>query len=164
MEKVDYIHLNTDEINSSCYKTIMICSFNLGKDLIIFSSDNSMKDYCEAEKFQKGREEYNLILQKQYNGQAMPLIGVKFSTKKGVGFKKLVTIYKSIPIPWESIRLFDQKKDRHTFCTVYKSSCKKHKKYTFKFEPDPQDLSKNFETCLFYPKKAHIGDIPRIRK
>lgn len=142
----------------------MICSFNLGKDLIIFPSDNSMKDYCEAEKLQEGSEEYNLILQKQYNGQAMPLFEVNFSKKKGVGSKTFVTIYKFIPIPWESNRLFDKRKDRHTFCTVYKSSGKKHKKYTFEFKPDPQDLSKNFETYLFYHKKAHLGDIPRIGK
>lgn len=121
-----------------------------------------MKDYCKTKDLPEGCEEYNLILQKQYNGQAIPLLEVKFSKSKTFGSKKLFTIDKFLSVPRESNRLFDKSIDRYTFCSVYKSSGKKYNKYTFKFEPDPRDLSKTFETYLYYHSKAHFGDIPNI--
>lgn len=162
MDKADFAHINTKEINESHYRTIVICTFNLGKDLIIFPSENAMKDYCKAKDLPEGCEEYNLILQKQYNGLAMPLLEVKFCKTKRFGVKKFFTIDKFIPVPRESNRLFNKNIDRYTFCTAYKSSGKKHYKYTFKFDPDLQDSSKNFQTYLFNHRKARLGDMPKI--
>lgn len=162
MDKADYPHINAEEVNELHHRTIFICYFNLSKDLIIFPSENAMKDYCKTKDLPQGCEEYNLILQKQYNGLAMPLLEVKFNKTKRFGGKKFFTIDKFIPVPRESNRLFNKSIDRHTFCIAYRNSGKKHYKYTFKFEPDPQDSSKNFQTYLFNHRKAHLGDIPKI--
>lgn len=163
MNKTEDTYINANKRKGPRYRTIVICNANLGKDLIIFPSENAMKEYCKFKGLSEGCEEYNLILRKQYEGLAMPLIGIKFNkTKKFGSKKKLYTIYKLTPVPRDSNRVFDKNIDRYTFCTVYKCSGKKHYKYTFNFQPDPQDLSKNFETYLFYHRKARLGDIPNI--
>ena len=119
MDKADYAHINTKEINESHYRTIVICTFNLSKDLIIFPSENAMKDYCKTKDLPEGCEEYNLILQKQYNGLAMPLLEVKFFRTKRFGVKKFFTIDKFIPVPRESNRLFNKNIDKHGFLFLF---------------------------------------------
>jgi len=62
-----------------------------------------MKDYCKTDKLQEGSEEYNLILQKQYRGQAMPLLEVKIVTKRGVGLKSSSLLPNSYQHLWSLI-------------------------------------------------------------
>jgi len=141
-------------------KRIAICNYNPGKDLIIFTSDEAIDEYKQANKISKKSDNFDLYLQRQQQGLAMPLLEVKFHKRSKFG-SKFLTINKFSPPPPGAKKLFDKNKDKYKFCTVLKDSGMKYDKYTFKFEPNPQNSSENFEMYLFFHRKCRISDIPK---
>lgn len=142
-------------------KGIAICNYNPGKDLIIFTSEEVIDEYEQAKKISKKSENFDLFLQKQQQGLAMPLLQVKFHKKIKFGGSKFLTINKFMPPPSDEQRLFDKSKDKFEFCTVFKDYCKVYDKYTFKFQPNPRNSSENFKTYVYFHRKLGISDIPK---
>ena len=94
----------------------------------------------------------------------MPLLEMKFRTRSKFGSKKLFTVNKFTPPPPDAQRLFNRNKDKFNFCTIFKDSKNDYDRYTFKFEPNSQDLSENFETYLFMHHNIAISDVPKTGK
>lgn len=142
-------------------KRFPICNYNLGKDLIIFTSDETLDEYKQAERVSKTSENFDLFLHKQRQGLAMPLLEMKFHKRSKFGSSKLFTISKFTPPPPDAQKLFDKGKDKFKLCTIFKNPGEKYDKYTFKFEPNPQNPSENFETYVFFHHEIPISDIPK---
>lgn len=145
-------------------KRIAICKYENSGGLIIFTSDKNTELFRRADKLSKKSEIFDLYLQKQKQGLAMPLLEVKFHKRNKFRSNKFLTINKFIPPPPHAEKLFNKHKDKFKFCTVFKDSGKMYDKYTFQFEKDPQNLSEGFETYLFYNNNVAISDIPNARK
>lgn len=123
-------------------KRFPICNYNLGKDLIIFTSDETLDEYKQAERVSKTSENFDLFLHKQRQGLAMPLLEMKFHKRSKFGSSKLFTISKFTPPPPDAQKLFDKGKNKFKLCTIFKNPGEKYDKYTFKFEPNPQNPQK----------------------
>ncbi|CUM54472.1 unnamed protein product [Debaryomyces tyrocola] len=143
-------------------KRIAICNYNPSKDLIIFTSDEAIDEYKQANKLSKKSDNFDLYLQKQQQGLAMPLLEAKFHKRSKFGGSKFLTINKFTSPPPGAKKLFDKGSDKFKFCTIFKDSAKMYDKYTFKFEPNPQNSSENFEMYSFVNRKSRISDIPKM--
>lgn len=142
-------------------RQFIFCNMNLTTDVIAFTSEDSVAKYKSFKKVPESSDNFKHVLNLQQQGIGIPLMEAQFTVMPSFGNGKFASIYKYIPPPPNSDRLFDKKRDKYKFCTVRKKAGPHSSRYTFTILPKPDNPSETFEFSIFFHNKLPIADVTK---
>ncbi|CUM54981.1 unnamed protein product [Debaryomyces tyrocola] len=142
-------------------REIIFCNMNMTTDVLAFTSEDSVAKYKSFKKVPESSGNFGHVLDLQQQGIGMPLMEAQFTIMPSFGNGKFVSIYKCIPPPPGSGKLFDKKRDKYKFCSVRKKAGPHYSRYTFKILPKPDNPSETFEFSIFFHNKLPIADVTK---
>ena len=143
-------------------REFIFCNMHWSTDTLVFTSSDSVTKYKSFKKVPADSDNFKHVLDLQQQGVGMPLMGAVFSWTHSFGNGKFATIYKYLPPPPGSGRLFDKKRDRYKFCSVRKKAGPHYSRYTFTILPKPENPSETFEFSIFFHSKLPIADVTKF--
>lgn len=142
-------------------RQVIFCNMNMTTDVLAFTSEDAVAKYKSFKKVPPDSDNFKHVLDLQQQGIGMPLMEAQFTILPSFGNGKFVSIYKCIPPPPESGRLFDMKRDRYKFCSVRKKAGPHYSRYTFTILPKPDNPSEKLEFSIFFHNKLPIADVTK---
>lgn len=143
-------------------REFIFCNLQWSTDVLVFTSSDAATKYKSFKKVPADSDNFKHVLDLQQNGIGMPLMEAIFSWTHSFGNGKFATIYKCIPPPPNSGRLFDKKRDRYKFCTVRKKASTHYSQYSFSILPKPdKEPSEVIEFSIFSHNKLPIADVTK---
>ncbi|CUM51172.1 unnamed protein product [Debaryomyces fabryi] len=149
------------EIPGFIQRQIIFCNMNLTTDVIAFTSEDAVTKYKSFKKVLESSDNFKHVLNLQQQGIGMPLMEAQFTIMPSFGNGKFASIYRYIPPPPDSGRLFDKKRDKYKFCTVRKKIGPHSSRYTFTILPKSDNPSETFEFSIFFHNKLPIADVTK---
>lgn len=146
----------------NAFREFIFCNMNLSNNIVTFVSDDAIRKYKSFKDVPRDSENFKHVLDLQKQGVGLPLLEASFTLAPSVGNSKYATIYCFAKPPIDSGRMFDKKKDRYRFCSVYKKRGSHHSRYTFTFYPNPDNPNESFEVSIFINQKLPIADVTKF--
>lgn len=149
------------ESHNLIQREFVFCNLQWSTDALAFTSSDAATKYKSFKKVPTDSDNFKHVLDLQQNGMGMPIMEATFSWTHSFGAGKYATIYKCIPPPPNSGRLFDKKRDKYKFCTVRKKSSTHYTQYAFSILPKPDNPSDIIEFSIFFHHKLPIADVTK---
>ncbi|CUM51174.1 unnamed protein product [Debaryomyces fabryi] len=142
-------------------REFIFCNLQWSTDVLVFPSSDAATKYKSFKNVPADSDNFRYVLDLQQNGIGMPLMEAVFSWIHSFGNGKFATIYKCLPPPPNSGRIFDKKRDRYKFCTVRKKAGTHYSQYIFSILPKPDKPSEIIEFSIFFHNKLPIADVTK---